>query len=269
MSETNVIKEITRNKNGLIEGFEYKFTEEGLIDWRGMIPSKYLYINPSNKTRIEKKYGKPYDELDPINDKIEDIDLVQLLAATKYLLRLRGYESVESLIKESNENYASVNCKIKFVPNFETEGRVIIYSENACANLQNTNGFGQKYLVEMATNRALARCTRNFLNINIVSKEELSGGNEYESNQNSNDSQVTALIEKVDREMKKRNISFEQLKNVILIGKDKLQGAENFKSLEDCPRDKLFNLYDRLKKVPVKKNEGKEEKPEDETEDFQ
>ncbi|MDO8609371.1 MAG: hypothetical protein Q7R95_02395 [bacterium] len=254
--QVNTLKKIERDENGLIKGLEYKYTEEGLVDWKAMIPSKFLYVNPSNKEKMTKKYNKPYDEIDPIKDNVEDIDLVQLLAATKFLLRLRGFNSVDFSIRETNENYAAVSCIIGFIPNYESEGREVSYCDNACAHLGSTTGFGQKYLLEMATNRALARCTRSFLNVGIVSKEELSGNNDYDSAPQSNiDSQVSALIEKLEKEMVKRHITFEQLKNVILIGKDKLEGAENFKSLRDCPKDKLFNLYDRIKNSKMEKKE--------------
>ena len=40
-----IINKIERDENGLVKNLEYKFTEDGAIDWRAMVPLKYLYVN--------------------------------------------------------------------------------------------------------------------------------------------------------------------------------------------------------------------------------
>ena len=40
-------KKIDRDNQGLLKGVDYKFTDEGLIDWRKMLSDKWLYPNPS------------------------------------------------------------------------------------------------------------------------------------------------------------------------------------------------------------------------------
>lgn len=170
------IKLIERDSYGLIKGVEYLFDENGNVNWRKMVPLKFLYLNTSDKYRkeaLEKKYKKPATNIDIVADNVEDKDLVITLAGLKHLLRLRGYRSVSFCPKETNERFASVNCNIEFIPNFETEGSSQFYSEVGSAHLQSTDGFMRAYLVEAATNRSFARCIRNYLNINIVSREEL------------------------------------------------------------------------------------------------
>src|SRR5690242_1300655 len=111
-----------RLPNGLIEGIEYSKDSNGYINWKSLIPSEFLYVNPNLKLRdkIEKKYNKPYSEINPIQDKVEDVDLIILLGGIKYLLKLRGFKEVNYTVNASTENYASVTCSIKFIPNEET-----------------------------------------------------------------------------------------------------------------------------------------------------
>ena len=59
MVHTNIPTKIfNRNKFGLLENFNYKFTPEGLIDWRALISKEHLYINSQNKERIEKNMAR-------------------------------------------------------------------------------------------------------------------------------------------------------------------------------------------------------------------
>lgn len=237
---SNKQKVISRNEDGLINDVNYIFDEFGMVDWRAMIPSDFLYVNPDLKRRdrLEKKYNKAYSEIHPINDNVEDVDLIMTLAATKYLLKLRGYTSVLYNVVCANDNYAAVNCIINFIANYETENRFVNFSENACAHLGNTNGFGNKYLIEMATNRSLARCVRNFLNINIVSKEELGGNNIQEE-----ESKIVTPnpIDILNKLMSEKNISFESIKE------ENGKNAEAWNNINDIPKSKLFTIIGKIK----------------------
>ena len=168
------IKILSRDERGLIVGINYKYNDSG-IDWKKMIPREYLYVNPDEKKRrqIEEYYKKKYEQIDVIEDNVRDSDLVILLAGLKYLLKLRGYKSISYNIKEASETFAAVNCKIVFTPNYESFNQEISHEDNASASLNNTNSFAKLYLLEICTNRALARCIRSFLNISVVSREEL------------------------------------------------------------------------------------------------
>ena len=37
--------QVKRDSNGLLEGVDYVFTEDGLIDWRKMVKTEYLVSN--------------------------------------------------------------------------------------------------------------------------------------------------------------------------------------------------------------------------------
>lgn len=221
--------------------------ENGNINWKAMIPAKFLYVNNDIKKRqqIEKKYGKSYEELDPIKDNIADSDLICMLGGLKHLLKLRKYKSVRSSIKESGRDYASVNCSIVFKGRQDIKGEEedVEYSDNACAHTDNTTNFAKHYLLEMATNRALARCIRSFLNINVVSKEELSENSNLVEEAPQNDDIPTKKLEEV---MKNNNITFDMLRERMV--KDSIKGAADFKSVKDVPGEIKFVYIDKIKK---------------------
>ena len=253
MSKNKTPATFKRNPDtGLLDGVNYEYSEDGLIDWRKMVPLKFLYVNPSNKERIEKKYGKPYSEIDIEKDGVADTDLVILLAGIKYLLRLRGYENLISTIENSSDQYASVGCRITFVPNFETEGRVITHSDNACANLNNTVGFGKVYLVECATNRAFCRVVRSFLNINVVSTEEISSNSSNPSvgeEESEAPNMTKALYEKIEGLMEKKGKTLEDIKKKFFDGQ---QIADSIKEVKNLPVSSLVTIIEKLKLIKDK-----------------
>ncbi len=165
------ITPIKRDENGLLPNVQYILTDDGRIDWRKMIPSQYLYPNPQFADAITKKFNK-LPTLVPITE-IPDQWLAITLAGIKYLCYLRGYNSIHTRVNSSSPEYASATTEISFIPNLETEGRAATFSDSGCAHFNNTKGFGNHYLVEIATNRAFCRAVRNFLGINLVSSEEL------------------------------------------------------------------------------------------------
>ena len=230
------IKSFKRDENGLVEGVDYIFTEDGLIDWRKMVPPQFLYVNSDERRKpaLEKKYGKSLKDIDPIKDNVEDRDLVIMLGGLKYLLRLRGYTNVSCNIHTSNEYYASVSCYIDFVGNFETGGISQGYSDCGSAHLQSTEGFGKAYLVEIATNRAMSRAIRNYLNINIVSREELGAIGEIKKVENnsvpSNGSANSILQEKC----KEKGLSFDVVKNrAVSLNQEILKSGKNSEFCSD------------------------------------
>lgn len=237
-------KAIIRNELGLIEGLTYVFDDRGLINWKAMILPEFIYVNPDEKQRkrIEEKYSKPYAEIKPAEDKVEDDDLISSLAGLKHLLRTRGFNSMYTEIKEASEHFSAVNCLITFSANYETEMQEITYSDNGSAHIGSTAGFGQKYLVEIATNRAFARCIRNFLNINIVSKEEANEINNDVKVNESNDAQVELL----EKAMKKKFLTFETLKEKMI--NEGVSGANELTKLSDLPKESIFEWLVRVKK---------------------
>lgn len=240
---------IKRNEYGLLENIDYVFNEDNTINWKAMIPKEFLYVNPDFKRRerIEKEYKKPYDKIDPIADNVKDSDLVILLNGLRYILRLRGYNSIQLSPTKSQSDYASVNCHIEFIPNFETEGRPIEYEDNACAHYDNTNSFAKSYLLEMASNRALCRCIRAFLGIAIVSREELGATLDAQSEPSKPSITPQKQITMLEELMKAKNVKWDKIADKL---KQENKWDDSFLSVKDLPKDIILNFIERLQKIP-------------------
>jgi len=230
-------KVIKRNEHGLIENFNYKYTEEGLIDWRSLINPKFLVPNKQN---FEKKGKVVPNSIAGLDDR----DLLILLQGIKEISAVRGFYSVDYNIVSPNENFVVACCRITWIPNFETEGNPVTFSALGDASPQNTTAFGKFYLAACAENRAFVRAVRNFLKINIVSQEEM-GPLSSESNT------VDTSSEKLAITMDECNVSFEQIREKLIL--EKREGAENYKKISDIPRVLQFELISRLKKKALKK----------------
>jgi hypothetical protein len=225
----------TRNKYGLIEdsNVNYVYNEDGTINWRKMVKTEYLVPNRQKTQETDVS-------------KLEDKDLLILLGGIKELAQIRGYTSVEYKVVAASDNYFATSCKIKWIPNYETNGRVIEFEALADATPNNTKSFARFFLAAIAENRAFVRCVRNFLKINIVSQEELGDAKlSYESSSSQdNPTSPHVLLEKV---MKEKGISFDTLKSKLI--KEKFENAESLSSINDISKAKIFELIERLKKV--------------------
>ncbi|HBY67286.1 MAG TPA: hypothetical protein DEG69_05685 [Flavobacteriaceae bacterium] len=233
-------KSITRNDHGLIETQDYVFNPDGLVNWRKRVKPEFLVPNRqrTQETDIEA---------------LQDKDLIILLGGLKDLSQIRGYSNVKYEISVASPEYAATSCTITWIPNYETEGREIVFESMSSATLENTNGFGQKYLIEMAENRSFCRCVRNFLKINIVSWDELAGAQAggHSSNvhqtQPSNSSARNAAKPSflLAKKMKEKNLSFEQvwekIKNESLV-----DNPDKITELEDIPKNIVFKLIERM-----------------------
>ena len=242
------IKPIIRDSNGLIEGVNYEFNLSGGIEWKAMVPKEFLYVNPDPKRRdrIEKDYEKTYDQIDPIADKVKDSDLVILLNGLRHLLHLRGHNYVKLTPTSSSIDYASVNCEISFIPSFESEGRTIVYQDNACAHQGNTSNFAQNYLVEIAGNRAFCRCIRAFLKINIVSKEEL-GATAVEQEAPKSIMAPAKQVKMLEDIMMAKGVIWKTISDKL---KTENRFVDTYKSIHDLPKDIVFEFIERIKKIP-------------------
>lgn len=158
-----------RDELGRMIGVQYKFHEDGSIDWRGMIPNHHLFVNKKN---LQKKGLPLTDNVEEVSDE----NLLIKLSGIKYLARVRGYKSVKYKIFSSSQEHCAVKCSIAWIPNFESEE--VIYEDIANATIYNTSDFGQKFLETIAANRAFIRAVRNFLNIFIVGYEEIDNSND-------------------------------------------------------------------------------------------
>jgi len=155
-----------RNDLGLLEGVEYKFNEDGSVNWRAMVKPEYLY---QNREWFENRKI-------PVPDSIEglgDHQLLIRLAGLKELARLRGFQSVKYQLNTVSEKYATAICEIAWIPNYETNSLVQTFSSTANATADNSSGFGAKFLESIAENRAFVRAVRNYLNIHVVGDDEV------------------------------------------------------------------------------------------------
>jgi len=155
-----------RNELGLIEGVEYKFNEDGSINWRAMIKPEHLY---PNKDWFETRKLQVPDSIEGLSDH----QLLVKLAGIKELARLRGFLDVQFKIETISSNYATAVCCISWMPNYESDGNAQTFTSTANATSENCSGFGVKFLEPIAENRAFVRAVRNYLNIHIVGDDEI------------------------------------------------------------------------------------------------
>jgi hypothetical protein len=243
MSEKNTCipnKIISRNEYGLIcsPAINYVYGPDDLIDWRKMINPKHLVPNKLNFERYNKPVPKTIEGL-------EDKDLMILLAGIKELAQIRGYNSVEYTTSSPASDYVIATCTMSWIPNFETEGRIIKFTSIGDASPYNTTSFAKNYLGPIAENRAFVRCVRNFLRINIVSQEEIGGSPSQDTEAQDSSS---SLLKEV---MAANSVTFEKIKEKLI--EEKFDGAQDLKSVSDIPKFKQFELIERIKKKAASK----------------
>ena len=223
-----------RNEYGLIcsSDIEYVYQEDGFIDWRKMVKPEYLV---SNKQRTNEKDVS----------KLDDKDILILLGGIKELAQIRGFTSVNYSVVSPSPEYVVATCTIKWIPNYETEGKEVEFSGIGDASPYNTTDFARKYLGPIAENRAFVRCVRNFLKINVVAFDEICTGTPAASapsnDESINFSNPTHLLQKAMRDKK---VSFEALKSKCV--KEGYANANEWDSVSDIPGPKIFELIGRL-----------------------
>ena len=235
------VKKIERDDNGLIKGIDYTLNDEGFIDWRKLINHDFLVpMNPKDK-------GKNPDYL-------SDKQLLVLLHGYKELAQIRGYTSVNYSIVSPNPDYVIATCKIDWIPNFETEGKSIVFSGVGDASISNTNKLTRHFLAATAENRAFVRCVRSFLRINILGKDEL-GDMKIEppafvdSNSGNQDSDLTNPRIILSNLMKETGIDFNEVKQRLT--SEGIE-SEEFSSLDDVPNLKIFEYIPKLRALKEK-----------------
>jgi hypothetical protein len=219
-----------RDKRGLLKNVEYKFREDGTVDWRAMIPEEFLYINKGWFEARKMPVPKTTEGL-------EDKQLLVLLGGIKHVARLRGYQSVDyEFAPHSTPEHVAVKCTIHFIENFETKlpqafmgGGTTKFSSLANATMENLSDFVMKFPETIAENRAFVRCVRNFLNINIVGDDEIDKGAE--------------LVDTEGSSPNKKNLPSEILRK---LATQKLSG-----DIFDDFKDELRALYKQKKYKPT------------------
>jgi len=229
------LKKIKRDANGLITGtsVKYQYDETGLIDWRKMVKPEHLVPNRQRTSETDVS-------------KLEDYQLIILLGGIKELAQIRGYTNVRYQVTSPSPDYVVTTCTIDWIPNYETENQVVTFSAIGDASPNNTNSFARNFLGPIAENRAFNRCVRNFLKINIVSKEELpeSKLTEDPASNAENQADPVSLLKNV---MKDKGVTFDKLK--LRLVSDNYEKADAVNTLEDIPKVKIFELIERIKKI--------------------
>lgn len=225
-------KTLKRNEFGLLEEppIPYVFNEDGYVNWRKMIRPEFLV---PNKQRTQ--------ETDIT--KLEDKDLLILLGGIKELAQIRGFTCVSYDVPEASPNYVIASCYINWIGNYETGNVDVSFQALADASPDNTQSFGRNYLAAIAENRAFVRCVRNFLKINIVGQEEI-GAKQVEEIGADNPISPAAVLSNI---MKEKNVSFDSIKKKLV--SEKFDKADEFESINDIPKPKVFELIERLRKA--------------------
>lgn len=156
---------LQRNEFGLLKNINYKFTENGHVDWRAMVDPKFLY---PNKDWFETRGETVPDSIEGL----EDAQLLIQLGGIKELARLRGFNSVGYSLIHVERGVVAARCTIDWIPNYENPNGCM-FESTANATIENTSGFGAKFLETIAENRSFVRAVRNFLNIHIAGADEI------------------------------------------------------------------------------------------------
>ena len=109
-------------------------------------------------------------------------------------------------------DYVVATCRIKWIPNYETEGREVVFSAMGDASPENTTDFTKWYLAAMAENRAFVRCVRNFLKINIVGSDECGDVKKGRAKEKPAKETLTDPRSQLEELMKNKGVSLDILK---------------------------------------------------------
>lgn len=238
-----------RNDDGLLENVEYKFNEDGSVNWRAMVKPEFLYPNKDWFTKRGQEVPNSVEGL-------QDNQLLIMLGGIKELAKLRGYTSVNFDVENISDNYVTAKCTISWCNNYETID-VTTYTDVANASASNTDTFCLKFLETIACNRAFVRCVRNYLNVHIVGADEIdkSRGADNSTTVEAADNfspviTPSALLEKILRDKHSVN-SFESFKDILrdLWKSEKYRNeeAKEWKSFEDISAKEAKKLIITLK----------------------
>jgi hypothetical protein len=233
MENTNTFKtppfSWKRNEFGLLDHITYSYYPDGRINYRALILPEFLV---PNRYRTE--------ETDV--SKLEDKDLLILLAGIKYIAKIRGYRGVDHQIVSCSPTLVTVKTTITWIPNFETNGEEVKFSALADANLENTESFGKNFLAPIAENRGFIRAVRNFLEINVLGQEEVKndGVEQPVSQTSAEPPHITSLLVL----MNAKGVTFKDIQSKLVA--ENVTGAAEWTKLDDIPKVKVFELIDRL-----------------------
>jgi hypothetical protein len=230
------------NEWGLRSNLEYQFQENGMVDWRKMIPDEHILLNrekflkKENPVDVESLSKEEFQEL---KAKAREEDLIIKLTGYRELASIRGFSSVEEKLVYSSPDFVSVECKITWFPNYETNMLPVTHTGTADAHIGNcSKDFGANYLTAIASNRAFGRAVRNFLRVYIVSQDEIAFEKPEEASTSISAGPASALEDKIG----KLGLTFDEFKEKLSkVEEHDFTGAEAWKSPKDVP-SKYFPL---------------------------
>lgn len=148
--------------------------EAGMIDWRKLIPWKFIKIN----SLYAENKQIPLSEMDKEEEKRKagDDNCVITMAGFNFLANLRGFKSIHYKPIVSTEDKVSTICTVKF-DSFQCGGFHFPSQEvsaMASASFDSCTPEFQKYYEALAENRSFIRAVRRAFNLNVVGQEEVS-----------------------------------------------------------------------------------------------
>lgn len=249
-----------RNEFGLKplpNGQEYQFKEDGSVNWGALIPKDQLFINKAYENKIIESLGKPL--LEVTIDEVDEKYRLATLAGIRHVANLRGFSKVEySRPVYGADGAVTVECKITWLPNYETEGREVVFSGLGEATKNNAppigkNKFGEWsfYLVAIAENRAFLRAAKIYLGLgSLLFKEEIALAESVEAQTApvSGLNPHSMLQDILDQ--KKPKVTLDILKKTILGHyRNSVKSDPNeWTSLKDIPPNDVFSIIGVIKK---------------------
>lgn len=160
-------------ETGLVEGLTYRYTPEGLIDWRAMVDRRFLYVAREHEAKVVAAQGKSLAEIDILL--VKDDWLRIRVGGLNQLAHLRGVVSCVYPHMLAREGWAATTCEITFIANVESGGYPETWSGQASACRTSMDTRMLPYLETFAENRAFSRAVKRALQINILSDIEVGG----------------------------------------------------------------------------------------------
>ena len=223
-----------RNSFGLLDHVDYTYLPDGKVNWRKMVSP--LYIVPNTEKTKETDISK-----------IEDKDLLILLAGMKQVANLRGYRSVSHKIVTAQRDFVSLVTTIHWFPNYETGLNEVSYSACADAHYDNTKSFARDFLTSIAENRGVVRAVRGFLDIPILGKDEMGFAKNDEAGAGTGDTDLTSPTTLLTTFLTESNIRFESFRTQM--ARQNIEGAGDWNNLKDVPADKVFEIIALVKRL--------------------
>lgn len=152
--------------NGKIENTQYErpypAIENGLLQWRSVIPNKFYYIAGSSEEDVISE-----EELEntPDNKKLVKLD------GYRYIAEIRGFSKNESQVLKLTDDLCVIKNTITWREN--TYGEKTKTTSIVCVEKLSLREEYKQHLVSIAENRAFCRNVRAYLRIPILAEDEV------------------------------------------------------------------------------------------------